>query len=1070
MKKLLILFMLLPMLVISQNSIITGTVSDENGSPLPGVSILVKNSDNIGTVTDFDGNYSIEIPQELEKTLIFSYIGFSSQEIDVTNQSQANVSMSSSQTELDEVVIVGYGTVLKKDVTGSLAEVTVSDAIRSSTNSVDQLLQGRAAGVQVIQNLADPGSGISVRIRGANSLRGNNEPLYVIDGVIISSAGEDVASAGVGMTGQDAQNGLQGINPRDIEEIRVLKDASATAIYGSRGANGVVLITTKKGKSGDVKINTFVNNSIRSVSKTYDVLNGRTYANYVNEWETLRGNDPIYQVTGVQVFRIGGGQEDDGSTLSSVPAQLVNWQNELYQQGFSTKVGASVSGGGDNGNYYVSAGFDNQEGIVKNSNLKSGDFRINLNQNINDNLKLEARFSGFFSSLDAAESGDLQGGNNSSFIRAATGFRPVITSLDDEDDLGLSNPFSWIEDFTDTSVENRYIGSLGLTYKLPIRGLSYQIKAGGNIRTKDRRRWFGLSTFNGFSDNGQLQITTLNSNSYQINNVFRYNRSFKQKHRINGVLGATYDARNVDSSVFAIANFVTTDFTTQQPGFGETSKVPLRFGISDQEIFSLLGRLNYTYDNKYTLTATFRRDGVSKFSEGNQYGTFPSFAFAWNAGNENIIENLNLFQDLKIRAGWGQIGNHGISPYGTFSNYGVSDRLYGNAGGGASVPIVLLNLANPNLTWETTEQLNFGLDFTLNNNLISGNIDLYEKNTKDLLQQANIPTSSGFSSIILNQGEISNKGVEVALNITPIRSDNFELSIGGNIAFNRTKIESLEAQPLADIFINNEIQQRKFYLGNGVSPGNTFKYPANIFIEGEEMSLFYGYETEGIYQVNDSAPSGSLVQVISDGVDPVKVDLNAPVAGDLKIKDLNGDGTIDLNDRTTIGNPNPDFVYGFNINLRSDRFTASVLFNGVQGNEIVNGNNLKLGLAEGQLNFNILNETYTKAWRPDNTSGNVPRFGYSTDGQQSLTDYFVEDGSYLRLNNITIGYDVPVQFNTLIDKMNIYITGQNLFTWTDYSGYDPEITNFLYTGLINGVDFNGRPNAQTVLLGVNINF
>ena len=1068
MKKLLLFFIFLPIVIHSQNITINGTVSDEIGSPLPGVSILVKNSDNIGTVSDFDGNYSIELPSELEKVLIFSYIGFSSQEIDVSNQSQVDVTLASSQTELDEVVIVGYGTVLKKDVTGSLAEVTVSDAIRSSTNSVDQLLQGRAAGVQVIQNLADPGSGISVRIRGANSLRGNNEPLYVIDGVIISSAGEDVASAGVGMTGQDAQNGLAGINPRDIEEIRVLKDASATAIYGSRGANGVVLITTKKGKSGEIKINTFVNTSVRTVSKKYDVLNGRTYANYVNEWDTIGGEEPRYQVTGSQVFRIGGGELEDNTTPSSVPAQLVDWQSELYQQGFSTKVGASASGGSENGNYYISAGFDNQEGIVKNSNLKSGDFRINLNQNLNDNLKLEARFSSFFSSLDAAESGDLQGGNNSSFIRAATGFRPVITSLDDEDDLGLSNPFSWIEDFTDASVEKRFIGSLGLTYKLPVRGLSYQIKAGGNIRTKDRRRFWGLSTFNGFSDNGQLQITTLNSNSYQINNVLRYNRSFNQKHRINGVLGVTYDARNVDSSVYAAYDFVTVDFTTQQPGFGQNTKVPLRYGQSDQEIFSVLGRLNYTYDNKYTLTATFRRDGVSKFTEGNQYGTFPSFAFAWNAGNEELIKGLNIFEDLKIRAGWGQIGNHGISPYGTFSNYGVSDRLYGNSGGGANIPIVLLNLANTGLTWETTEQVNFGLDFSTRNNIFSGNIDVYQKDTKDLLQNANIPTSSGFSNILVNQGEISNKGLELALNITPISTDDFELSFGGNIAFNQTKIESLEAQPLADLFINNEIQQRKFYLGNTVSPGNTFKYPANIFIEGEESSLFYGFETDGIYQVGDSSPGGSLVQNVS-GQNPA-VDLNAPIAGDIKIKDLNGDGIINLQDRTTIGNPNPDFVYGFNINLRSNGFTASILFNGVQGNEIVNGNNLKLGLAEGQLNFNVLNNTYNNAWRLDNPSNTVPRFGYTTDGQQSLTDFFVEDGSYLRLNNITIGYDVPVQYNALIDKMNVYITGQNLFTWTNYSGYDPEITNFLYTGLINGVDFNGRPNAQTILLGLNINF
>jgi TonB-linked SusC/RagA family outer membrane protein len=1053
MNKIFFLFVFLPMMVFSQSKTITGSVTDDGGLPIPGVTILVKNSKNLGVATDFDGNFSITIPSNQTKILVFSYLGYATQEVTVSNTTNVNLIMIPDQTQLDEVVVVGYGTVLKKDVTGALTSVKVKDNVANQSGTIDQLLQGRAAGVQVTQNAGAPGSGISVKIRGTNSLRGNNEPLYVVDGVIISSAGEDViAAGGVGNSGQETQNGLNGINPRDIESMQVLKDASATAIYGSRGANGVVLITTKKGVKGKVKINSFTTTSIRTIDKKYDVLDGIGYANYQNEMALLNGLNPRFQIDGSQIFGITYDTAGNPN-VSNRPAQILNWQDELYRQGFSKKVGFSASGGGDNGNYYVSLGFDEQEGIVSNSSLKSSDVRINLNQDLTDKLKLKARVSASFNDINFTEGGDLTGANQS-FVRNAILFRPVITEEIEDfgEDLEASNPYSWVNDFEDVSKAKRYIASIGLTYKLPVKGLSYQLKAGGNVRTKDRRRFYGLTTFQGANANGALQISTLNVTSYQINNFLRFNRTFNRKHRINATAGVTYDVRNVENSIYAVEDFVTTELTTQQPFLASVITQPLRYIKSDQQIFSLLGRLNYTFNNKYILTASFRRDGVSKFSKENRFGFFPSFALAWRLDNEKFIKNLNIFEDLKLRAGWGEIGNHGIGAYGTLSDYGINGQLYGTPGNGTSVPLSLNNLANPNLTWETTEQLNFGLDFTTKNDRISGSIDLYDKTTKDLLQRSPIPTSSGFRSILINRGTISNKGLEVALNIAAVSTDDFEINIGGNIAFNKTKIEALGI-PLEDFYIDGIAQQRSFYLGNQISTGQYFRSPANVFIEGEETSLFYGFVTNGIYQTEDT-------------------DLVAgAVPGDVRFVDQNEDGVIDILDRTFIGNPNPDFVYGFNLNFKLKGFTADFLFNGVYGNDIANGNLIKLNNAEG-LGTNISPNAYNNAWRPDAQSNLHPRLGYDVISNQAIgiSDRIIEDGSYLRLNNVTVSYDIPLENSSLMERLNVYVAGQNLFTWTDYSGYNPEVSSFLYNGLINGVDWNGAPNAKTILLGLNINF
>ena len=1064
MKQLTNLFLLFPIFLFSQQLVVKGIVLDDLGDPLPGATIQIQGVDQVGAITNFDGEFSILLDSP-DQSIVVSYIGFISETVQLNGENNLTVSLSQDISELEEVVVIGYGTVLKKDLTGSVASVELSDEIAKQTSTVDQLLQGRAAGVYVTQNAANPGSGISVRIRGTSSLRGNNEPLYVVDGIIISSASEDVIATGGNNTGQEQQNGLNGINPRDIEDIQILKDASATAIYGSRGANGVVLITTKKGTPNQVKTNVYVNTSMKSISKKYDVLDAVEYARYRNE-SNLTTTDtqyPAFHIADNQIYQITN--VDGVVSISDTPVSTVNWQDELLNPSPSISAGISVSGGSDSGNYYLSGGINDNKGLVENSSLKSGDIRLNLNQTLSPKIKINARLSGFFSKTDFAEGGDLIGSSNQSFIRNLLSFRPIlpdgIEEAENIDDLGVSSPYSFIEDFEDISNENRFLGSLSATFDFNVKGLSYQIRAGGNLRSKERRRFYGLTTYVGRNSNGQLQISKLEASSFQFTNTLRYNRAFRGNKRINAVLGLTYDQRNSKNMTYRVQDFVTLEKTTEQPYLGQLISSPLANLDTEVKLFSILGRVNYVFNNKYILTASFRRDGVSKFLEESRYGLFPSMAFAWNLDREDFIKDIPLINELKLRLGWGQIGNHGIGAYGTLSNYGInSSVLYGTPGNGTSVPLILNNISNPSLTWETSEQQNFGIDFSLSDNLVSGTIDVYDKLTKNLLINSNIAPSTGFSNLLLNRGELSNKGLEISLQINPEAIDDFNFSYGGNIAFNKTRIQGLSSQPLTPIFLNPRSSvERRYYLGNTISRGNYFKYPANIFIEGEETSLFYGYKTYGIYQPDDEF-------------------LGDAQAGDVRIIDINEDGIIDENDRTIIGNPNPDFTFGMNFSINYKSFSLSALVNGVYGNDIINGNALQMGNAEG-LYRNITPEAYHNAWRPDkvgqtsSTAVTHPRIGYKvTEGPEfkAISDRFVEDGSYLRLKNITLGYDFPLSKNSNLESANIYITGQNLLTHTKYTGFDPEITSFMWNGLINGVDWNGPPNAKAILIGLNLNY
>ncbi|MGB2127874.1 MAG: SusC/RagA family TonB-linked outer membrane protein [Flavicella sp.] len=1043
---------ILPFLLFSQSKEITGTVLDENNSPLPGVNITIKDM-MVGTSSDFDGNFILKVPENA-KTLVFSYTGYLTKEVPLTNAIFYNLAMVVDGNLLEEVVVIGYGTVLKSDLTGSVSTVKVEENVSRQSSTVDQLLQGRAAGVQVIQN-GQPGGGISVRIRGASSLRGNNEPLYVVDGVIISSAGEDAArGSDDGNSYQESQNGLNGINPRDIESMEVLKDASATAIYGSRGANGVVLITTKKGTRGKMNINSYSTTSVSELTKSFDMLNPIDYARYRNESNLLVGNSPLYHIENGDIYAISEGVND------TEPLEQVNWQDRIYQLGISSNVGLSFSGGSENGNFYISTGYNSQGGVVENSLFQNGDVRVNLSQQVTEKLKLNIRLSGFYAEGEFAQDGERTSGQRS-FISNILRYDPVVGRTDDglTDNLRPSNPYSWIDDFEDVSKESRFFGNMALTYSLPIEGLKYKIQVGGNMRNKERRRFYGLTTYQGSANNGLLAVSNLDAISYQVNNLLQFNKTFNRKHRFNAVLGITYDVRNNNNQVYEMANFATVDFGNVQPVFAQLVTRPTQALISKTKLLSYLGRVNYTLRNKYIFTTSFRVDGSSKFQGNNKYGFFPSGSFAWKLHKENFLQNSSFVNELKLRTGWGRIGNQSIAAYQTNQNYGAG--LYATSDEATAVSFSSLNIPNKDLKWETTEQVNIGVDFGFLNNRLRGTVDAYYKDTKDLLQTISLPKSTGYRTMLINRGSLINKGLEFSLNGALVNKESFRLDVGGNIAFNRSKITSLGI-PDSKVLLEGRLQNKSYYLGDNISTGTYFKAPANIFIKGEEVGLFYGYQTDGIYQ------QGDAISVADSQVGDIKIidQLTEDTDND-GIADA-PDGVIDAKDRTIIGNPNPDYIYGLTVDMKYKRFNLNVLMNGVAGNDIANGNLLRITSPEGN-GGNILAAAYHNAWREDRPSNSYPRIGYNKEQNAiAITDRIIEDGSYFRISNVTLGYDVPI--TGAISKLNIYMSGINLWTFTGYSGYNPEITNFLNNGNILGVDWNGFPNTRTFLFGVNVNF
>lgn len=1052
MKQLKLLFILLSfsMILWGQNKTLTGVVKDEIGDPIPGVTIKEVGVNN-GTITDMEGYYSISVAGD-ESELEFSFIGFETARVKASGKTEINLTLKDATSDLDELVVIGYGEVRKSDLTGSIGTVDVQEDVARQYQSVDQMLQGRSAGVQVTGNSGSPGSAVSVRIRGSNSLRGNNEPLYVVDGVIITTAGEDVMDPSTDANEiQSPQNGLTGLNPQDIENIEILKDASATAIYGSRGANGVVLITTKSGsdnKGDKATISVYGSTEYNVISKKLDVLDAPTYAEYQNEANALLGRAQRYEVDGNDIYTLN----ENGDRVGD-PLEQVDWQDRIYQASLSYNAGLSISGRSDKSNFYFSSSFADQTGIVETSNIKRGDVRFNYSRDLNDKLKFDSRTSMMLQNGSFAQGGSKSGGNRS-FSKQILTYKPLIEDSDGEDaDLEQSNPDSWLTDYDDMTEEVRVNTSASLSYTI-IKGLKYKMSLGMDYRNKSRSKFYDTGLFVGQKENGLANYSDQVRYAYTFDNIVNYSKQINKKHRITATAGMTYDAIAGKNSAYEVANFPMKNLGSDFPQGGQTVYLPYSQFHDESEIFSLLARANYTFKDKYILTASIRGDQSSKFYDENKWGYFPSAAFAWRAMEEKFIKQLDVFHNLKLRAGWGATGNQAIRSYQTLPLYDT--KYYVSPVYTSLVAHALMHIPNPDLKWETTTQMNVGIDMAFFDGKLSTTFDYYRKHTKDLLQETSIGPSNGFSKMFINRGEIKNSGYELSINGVAYEDDNWSVALGVNGAININEVTKLGLAPTT-VWENGVSREEVFYYGNGVSTGTYFKQPANVFMEGQAMGVFWGHKTDGIYKTDAEAAAGPKF----NGTDAK--------AGDVRYVDQNNDGDITSVDNVIIGDPNPALVYGFNFDVAYKDFYLTALFEGVTGNDIINGNMMQIGYAEGQTT-NILTDTYVNAWRVDQPNNPNPGINNAMIYNRELSDRIVEDGSYLRMSNITLGYNIPTDWIKNISSARVYATGKNLFTLTDYSGYDPQVSSFMGDGTILGVDWTGSPNATSFLMGLSLTF
>jgi TonB-linked SusC/RagA family outer membrane protein len=1012
-----------------KNIRVKGKIVDEKGESLPGASVSVKGK-KMATQTDLNGSYVLLVPAEGNPILVFNFLGYKRQEVIIGDKTTIDVTLSADSKSLEEVVIIGYGQVDRKDLTGSISTIRPTKESAVQFTSVDALIRGRAAGVQVTEGNGSPGGGISVKIRGVNSLRGNNEPLYVVDGIIIANSVLDTREAlgggGQNASNQESQNGLTGINTQDIESIEILKDASATAIYGSRGANGVVIITTKQGKAGAPQINFSSNTEIAKVSKQLDVLDGFTYATYQNDLNAVRGLPARY----------------DTDTL-----QYIYWQNDLQQTALKQNYRVAISGASMDSKtkYYIAGGLIDAIGVIKNSGIRQSDLKLNLTQQLSPKIVTNVRVAGAFTNTNAITGTERLGTGNNNAVNQMITAAPVLNDLPDlseEDGDAPFNPRVWIEDFDDLSNDQRILANADVTYKIS-KSFSYKLNLSTDYRNKERVIWQGKTTQPGQRANGALGLAQLQRKYFLVENLLFYKKQLKNKDKIDATFGVTYDNDLITSSSVQNTNFFSGALGPEGFGLGEIL-LPYARDKSEAEIFSTLGRVNYVMGDKFIFTISGRLDGSSKFAEGNKYGFFPSAAMAYRLINENFMKNLSTVSDFKIRAGYGESGNQGIDPYATFSRYG--NNRYSNDGNAVTIGSGPSNIANPNLKWETTRQFNAGVDLGFFKDRLTATVDVYHKTTVDLLQSFNLPLSAGFNSIVINRGSLENTGLEIALNGVILDTKDLNWTISPNISFNRNKLLNL-GLPEGTF----GTMQGVGYIGQGISTSAAFKDPANIFLEGQPIGLFYGYKTDGVFQ--DATEAAGKTDVSGVAVQP----------GDLRFVDQNNDGFINDDDKVLLGDPNPKFNFGLNTSVTYKRFNFNVFVNGVYGNDVVNGNSIRLNNLNAP--FNVLADAYNSAWTATNPTDN-PRVGYEN---LSFIDRHVEDGSFLRLATATIVYRMPLKAN-VIKQIDFAVTGTNLFVLTKYSGFDPEVNSFAFDANRIGVDWNAYPRTRGVMFGLNVKF
>lgn len=989
---------------------IRGTVSSDQ-STLPGISVRVKNT-NRGTVTQPDGRY--EIQASSDAILVFSGVGYQTQEVPAGGRTLLDVLLAASTSDLNEVVVIGYGTQKKSDLTGSISSISEAQFKRVPIASLDNGLRGRAAGVQVTTTSNQPGGATSIRIRGSNSVNTGSEPLYVIDGFPVYN---DNSSAGAGATVGPKLNALSLINPNDIVSVEVLKDASAAAIYGARGANGVVLITTKKGKEGPTQFDFNAYYGVQSVTKKLPLLNATEFAQLVND----ANGKAVY--TPDQIASFGKGTD---------------WQNLIFRDAPVANYQLTASGGDVKTKYSLSLNYFDQKGVIINSGFKRYSARFNFEKKATDRLTFGTNLTVASTNANQALTNTGGGEGTQGVVVSALDFSPILNvrnssgayTLENDRGIPIGNPVATALELTNKSVSNRVLGTLFANYKI-IDGLDFRTSVGVDVINTREKYYAPRTILAGYSLQGVGTVSSANSASWLNENTLTYSKTFGQ-HSLTALAGFTaqHFQRNLVTS--SASGFVNDLLGADNLGSGSIINTPTTNTI-DWSLVSYIGRINYSFRNRYLVTLTGRADGSSKFGDNNKYGFFPSGSVAWKLSEEDFIKNLNAFDELKLRVSYGKIGNQEISPYQSLAglsnmSYIIGDKVYKG--------FAPSNIPNKDLKWETTAQTDVGLDFSLFNGRLNGTIDAYYKKTTDMLLWINVPWSTGFASAIRNIGSMENKGLELSLS-APILTGDFKWNASVNISANRNKV--LDLGPVSQI-LTGEI--------NGY-----LKISDPVIIRpGVALNGFYGYVSDGIFQSGDN---------IAGSAQPTAV------AGDRRYKDINGDGKIDASDRKYIGFAQPKHYGGMTHDFSYKGFELSATFNWVYGNTILNGTRADLDLPTGQKNSSA---RVKDRWTPTNPSNTIPRA--SLNRAFLFSDAQLEDGSYLRLGAATLGYHLPTNWlkQVGLSSAKIYVTGQNLWTWTNYTGYDPETNQSGQNNILRGIDSDAYPLAKTWLAGIQIRF
>lgn len=1015
--------------IFAQNSVrsISGTVTTSDGAPLSGATITEKNNKN-SAVTDGSGNFKLSV-QEGKSVIEVSYIGYITREIPVDNKSTYYIRLNRNPSELSNVVVVGYGTRKKSDLTGSVSSIS-SDALKSTpVTSLDQAMQGRAAGVQVTQISGKPGAETSIRIRGTSSINAGNEPLYVIDGMLINSDGGDVSAGG---TRGPRISPLSSINPSDIESIEILKDASSTAIYGSRGANGVVLITTKRGKTGKGLITFETYYANQQVANKLDLLNAAEFADFVNDAKLNANQTPVY----VNPPNLGKGTD---------------WQDAIYRNAPMSNYQLSFSGGDDKTRYSISGSYFDQQGIILNSDFKRYSFRSNIERKVSDRVTIGTTLS--YSKINTTGVLTNAGTIVPGVVTSAVLFNPVLSIFDTaaiggytfENDRGkiLGNPYAEAKEFTSNTILSRMLGNAFLSYRINDH-LEFRTNFGIDAFTTEEGSFGPNFLKRTEASLGEATLGKATGLTWLNENTLTFNQTFGQKHDINAVAGYTMQKfKNDKLFVYAF------EFPDNRTGYHNIStalKPQKPFNSSsDWSMISYLGRVNYTFDDKYLFTLTGRVDGSSKFAEGKKYGVFPSGAFAWRVSKEKFMQNMESVNDLKLRVSYGVLGNQAIPPYQSLALVGPYGEGTFNTGNGSEVYTGQepLSYVNTGLRWETTRQLDIGFDLSMFNNRITFTADYYYKKTDDLLLSSPIPTTSGFSSTLLNIGNIDNKGIDLELNTINLQRRVLWTS-AVNFSVNENRITNLNTE--TDIILNGAILLRK----------------------NESIGTFYGYVFDGIFQ-SDSEAASSPVLVGQQPGSPNPASIAR--AGDRKYRDINSDGKINAEDRTILGTANPDFTWGFNNSFSFKNLSLSFFIQGAQGNKMANLNNFDLLNFNGQ--NNVLRDAGLNRWTTENPGNKYPRaLSAGSLDQGIFSSAIVEDASYIRLKNITLSYNLPEKIVSKIKMSNLrmYVSGSNLWTLTNYSGYDPEANTFGQSTTLVGLDIGGYPQAKIFQVGLSASF